>query len=48
VADLGPARRRPAEARGEAFGVGVVLDDGDAVVPFAGNLAAAALSCLWH
>ncbi len=39
--------RTLAEACGERFAYGVVLYDGAEIVPFADNLAAAPLSCLW-
>ena len=51
-ATVGPAdfagMRALAEASGAGFAAGVVLYDGETVVPFGGpNLLAAPLSCLW-
>ena len=40
--------RKLAEACGKNFAFGVVLYDGDTVVPFARGLAAAPISCLWN
>jgi uncharacterized protein len=37
-----------AETCGQKFARGIVLYDGEAVIPFAENLAAAPLSCLWN
>jgi hypothetical protein len=39
--------RTLAGACGEKFAAGVVLYDGDVVVPFDAQLAAAPISCLW-
>lgn len=40
--------RQLAELAGRRFRFGVVLYDHDAIVPFAENLAAAPISCLWN
>src|SRR5208282_4052779 len=40
--------RKLAEACGKNFAFGVVLYDGETVVPFARGLAAAPISCLWN
>jgi len=41
------ALRKVAQAAGDAFRIGVVLYDGDKVLPFGDRLHAAPLSCLW-
>jgi hypothetical protein len=40
--------KKLADACGSKFAYGVVLYDGDTVVPFGSKLAAAPLSCLWN
>ncbi len=40
--------KRLAEATRTRFAFGVVLYDGDTIVPFGKRLAAAPISCLWH
>jgi predicted AAA+ superfamily ATPase len=40
--------RKLAEACGEKFAFGVVLYDGNTVVPFEQNMAAGPISCLWN
>ena len=40
--------KKLAAACGSKFAYGVVLYDGDTVVPFGSKLAAAPLSCLWN
>lgn len=40
--------RKLADAAGKRFAFGVVLYDGNTIVPFGERLAAAPVSCLWH
>lgn len=40
--------RKLAQAAGNRFAFGIVLYDGDTIVPFGENLAAAPISCLWR
>lgn len=40
--------RKIAEIAGDSFRVGMVLYDGDKVLPFGDRLFAAPLSCLWN
>jgi hypothetical protein len=40
--------KRLADACGAKFAYGVVLYDGETIVPFGSKLAAAPLSCLWN
>ena len=40
--------KKLAEAADKRFAFGVVLYDGDTIVPFGERLAATPVSCLWH